>query len=155
MYERLPSRRCNGRSLALRVRVVWWRDAQAVLTLTLPTAITSSDHHTSTDWEPEPTTADPNTPRYVVTDDDLLVAVPTATFRHKCAAPASAPAIELNTTYNPLFRFPAEVEQQSVATRQTKRGWAPPPCRHFKNQSCCCLALFSRANPNPLPTASL
>jgi hypothetical protein len=26
-----------------------------------------------------------------------------------------------------------------VATPQAARGWAHPPCRHFKNQSCCCL----------------
>jgi hypothetical protein len=27
-------------------------------------------------------------------------------------------------------------EQQSVATPQAARGWARPPCRHFKIQSC-------------------
>jgi hypothetical protein len=36
-------------------------------------------------WVPENTTADPSTPRHAVTDEDLLVAIPTATFRHKCA----------------------------------------------------------------------
>jgi hypothetical protein len=30
-------------------------------------------------------------------------------------------------------------EQRSVATPQAARGWARPPCRHFKIQSCCCL----------------
>ena len=30
-------------------------------------------------------------------------------------------------------------QQQSVATQQAARGWVRPPCRHFKNQSCCCL----------------
>jgi hypothetical protein len=30
-------------------------------------------------------------------------------------------------------------EQQSDATLQAARGWARPPCRHFKNQSLCCL----------------
>jgi hypothetical protein len=36
-------------------------------------------------------------------------------------------------------------EQQSVATPQTARGWTHPRCRHFNNQSCCCLmALLSR-----------
>ena len=29
--------------------------------------------------------------------------------------------------------------QQSVATPQATRGWARPPCRHFKTLSCCCL----------------
>jgi hypothetical protein len=27
---------------------------------------------------------------------------------------------------------------------EAARGWARPPCRHFKNQSCCCLGLLSR-----------
>jgi hypothetical protein len=34
-------------------------------------------------------------------------------------------------------------EQQSVATPQAARGWARPPCRHFKNQSCCCVGSAS------------
>jgi hypothetical protein len=35
------------------------------------------------------------------------------------------------------FRFPAGgLKQQSVATPQAARGWAYPPCRHFKIQSC-------------------
>jgi hypothetical protein len=29
--------------------------------------------------------------------------------------------------------------EQSVASPQAARGWSHPPCRHFKNQSCCCL----------------
>jgi hypothetical protein len=35
-------------------------------------------------------------------------------------------------------------EQQSDATLQAARGWARPPCRHFKNQSLCCLGSASR-----------
>ena len=27
----------------------------------------------------------------------------------------------------------------AVASAQPARGWARPPCRHLKNQSCCCL----------------
>jgi glutamate synthase domain-containing protein 1 len=27
-------------------------------------------------------------------------------------------------------------EQETVATPHAARGWAHPPCRHFKNQSC-------------------
>jgi hypothetical protein len=38
------------------------------------------------------------------------------------------------------FRFPAPCgEKQSVATSQAARGWARPPCRHFKIQSCFCV----------------
>jgi hypothetical protein len=33
-------------------------------------------------------------------------------------------------------------EQQSVATAQALRGWARPPCRHFKIQSCDRAATF-------------
>ena len=36
----------------------------------------------------------------------------------------------------PTFRSPTLVEQQSVATPQATRGWARPPCRHFKIQYC-------------------
>jgi hypothetical protein len=35
-----------------------------------------------------------------------------------------------------MLGFSANAE--SVATPQTARGWACPPCRHFKIQSCCC-----------------
>jgi hypothetical protein len=34
------------------------------------------------------------------------------------------------------FGFSASEEQQGVASPQTARGWARPPCRRFKNQSC-------------------
>ena len=38
------------------------------------------------------------------------------------------------------FSLPAAGgEQQTAATPQAARGWTPPPCRHFKIQSCCCL----------------
>jgi hypothetical protein len=36
-------------------------------------------------------------------------------------------------------------EQESVATPQVARGWARPPCRNFKIQSCCCLGPLSSA----------
>jgi hypothetical protein len=39
--------------------------------------------------------------------------------------------------------------QQSVATPQAARGWARPPCRHFKTQSCCCLGSAFEVAKNP------
>ena len=45
--------------------------------------------------------------------------------------------------------FPA-APVESVATPQVARGWARPPYRHFKIQSCCCLAsAFELAVWNP------
>jgi hypothetical protein len=45
--------------------------------------------------------------------------------------------------YFKLFKFPSlrlrfPARQQSVATPHAARGWARPPCRHFKTQSCFC-----------------
>jgi hypothetical protein len=37
-----------------------------------------------------------------------------------------------------LLGFPVE-GRRSVAPPHDARGWARPPCRHFKIQSCCCL----------------
>jgi hypothetical protein len=37
----------------------------------------------------------------------------------------------------------SSVESSSVATPQTARGWARPPCTHFNIQSCCCLGSAS------------
>jgi hypothetical protein len=46
-------------------------------------------------------------------------------------------------------------EQEIVAT-QAARGWAPPPRRHFKNQSCFCLgSAFEEAAFHSNETASL
>jgi hypothetical protein len=44
-------------------------------------------------------------------------------------------------------------EQQSVATSQAVRIWAPSPCRHFKNQSCFCICF--RGCPNPPQVVSV
>jgi hypothetical protein len=40
-------------------------------------------------------------------------------------------------------------EQRSVATPQAARGWARPPCRHFKIQSCYCLGPAFRGGGFP------
>jgi hypothetical protein len=66
-----------------------------------------------------------------------------------CSLEAVAAAAPSSIRYNPtssqtfrvfgkLFLQPGE-QQQSVTTLQAARGWARPPCRHFKTQSCCCL----------------
>jgi hypothetical protein len=54
------------------------------------------------------------------------------------------------------FGLPAvRGERQSVAAPQAARGWAHPPCRHFKTQSCFCLgsafevAAFQTAQLSP------
>jgi hypothetical protein len=42
---------------------------------------------------------------------------------------------------------PSRLESsRAVATPQAARERAHPPCRHFNNQSCCCLGLLSRVN---------
>jgi hypothetical protein len=48
---------------------------------------------------------------------------------HASRPPSASPSLSLR-------RFSAS-EQQSFATPQAAREWAHPPCRHFKNQSCC------------------
>jgi hypothetical protein len=37
---------------------------------------------------------------------------------------------------NARVSVPSSGEQKSVTTPQAARGWARPPCRHFKDQSC-------------------
>jgi hypothetical protein len=50
----------------------------------------------------------------------------------------------------PLVASTTGGEQQSVATPQAARGWARPPCRHFKSQSCCCVgSAFLTPATNP------
>ena len=44
--------------------------------------------------------------------------------------------------------------QQSAATPQFARRRAHPPCRHFKNQSCCCLGSGFRGGGFPTRTQS-
>jgi hypothetical protein len=53
--------------------------------------------------------------------------------------------------YGGLFGGGEQQSVASVASLQTARGWARPPCEHFNIQSCCCLGLLRGGGfPNPL-----
>jgi hypothetical protein len=78
---------------------------------------------------------------------DLVVLVLTA-------LPYMVPALAKVQVRDPQRMDPGsgfQQQRESVATPQAAREWAHPPCRHFKNLSCCCLGSGFEGDgfPNP------